>query len=83
VENCCIDALLKDGDQLKLPRLRDTGDPENWGFALYTYSGERYEENILPTGSPTGTPEDALDCACGLYLGDPYDTVGAHGADTA
>ena len=42
-----------------------------WGFALFTYSGERYEDNILPTGSPFGTPEQALDCACGLYLGDP------------
>jgi hypothetical protein len=42
-----------------------------WGFALFTYSGERYEDNILPTGLPFGTPEQALDCACGLYLGDP------------
>jgi hypothetical protein len=41
-----------------------------WGFALFTYSNERYEDNILPTGLPFGTPEDALDCAAGLYLGD-------------
>jgi hypothetical protein len=66
-----IDAVLGDGDDLQLCRLRDTGHPEMWGFALYTYSGERYEDNILPTGSPFGTPEQALDCACGLYLGDP------------
>jgi len=25
----------------------------------------------LPTGSWTGSPEEALDCACGLYLSDP------------
>lgn len=66
-----IGAVLKDGDELQLCRLKDTGHPEMWRFALFTYSGERYEDNILPTGSPFGTPEDALDCAAGLYLGDP------------
>jgi len=25
----------------------------------------------LPTGAFEATPEDALDCACGLYLDDP------------
>ena len=52
-------------------RLKDTGHPELWGFALFTYSNERYEDNVLPTGLPFGTPEDALDCACRPYLGDP------------
>jgi len=66
-----IDAVLDDGDELQLCRLRDTGHPEMWGFALFTYSNERYEDNILPTGLPFGTPEQALDCACGLYLDDP------------
>jgi hypothetical protein len=32
-----------------------------------TYSNERYEDNTLPVGAP----EDALDCAAGIYLGDP------------
>jgi hypothetical protein len=68
-----INALLDDGQDLQLCRLRDTGQPDEWGFALYTYSGDRYEDNILPTGVPYGTPEDAFDCACGLYLGDPPD----------
>ncbi|WP_406434685.1 hypothetical protein OHA59_47330 [Streptomyces sp. NBC_01589] len=31
----------------------------------------KYEDNFLPTGLPFGSPEDALDCACGFYLGDP------------
>jgi hypothetical protein len=66
-----INAVLDNGDELQLCRLRDTGHPEMWGFALFTYSGEGYEDNILPTGLPFGTPEQALDCACGLYLGDP------------
>lgn len=34
-----------------------------------TYSNERYEDNTLQVG----TPEDALDCVAGLYLGDPTD----------
>jgi hypothetical protein len=56
---------------LSLCRLRYTGSPDNWGFACYLASTDRYEQSILPTGSFTGTPEDALDCACGLYLNDP------------
>ena len=30
-----------------------------------------YEDSVLPNGAFEGTPADALDCACGLYLGDP------------
>jgi len=37
--------------------------------SLVTYSNERYEDRILPFG----TPDDALDCAAGLYLGNPPD----------
>ena len=29
------------------------------------------ENNALPSGYPVGTPEEALDYACGLYLHDP------------
>ena len=56
---------------LSLCRLHYHGSPDNWGFACYLASKDGYEESILPTGSFTGTPEDALDCACGLYLNDP------------
>ncbi|MGW1616498.1 hypothetical protein ACWCQZ_45080 [Streptomyces sp. NPDC002285] len=67
-----IDAVVKgDDNNLQLCRLKDTGHPELWGFALFTYSNERYEDTVLPTGQPFDTPEDALDCAAGLYLGDP------------
>jgi hypothetical protein len=34
-------------------------------------SHDDYEDNVLPSGSPTGTAEAALDCARGLYLNDP------------
>lgn len=54
-----------------LCRLRWTGQPDQWGFGLYLYSSEKYEDQILPSGSLTGTPEQALDCACTLYLSGP------------
>ncbi len=63
-----IDGVDADGDPLPLCRLRYQGSPNEWGFAIYLASRDGYEDSILPTGSFTGTPEDALDCACGLYL---------------
>jgi hypothetical protein len=30
-----------------------------------------YEDSFLPTGFMGGSPEDAFDTACGLYLADP------------
>jgi hypothetical protein len=56
---------------LPLCRLRWLGSPDDWGFACYLASKDGYEQSTLPTGSFTGTPEDALDCVCALYLGDP------------
>jgi hypothetical protein len=59
------------GDELPLCRLRYLGSDTEWGFALYRASSERYDDTPLPDGSPSGTPEQALDCALGLYLADP------------
>ncbi|MDH6293319.1 hypothetical protein [Rhodococcus opacus] len=42
-----------------------------WGFAIYLGSTGKDRDSVLPNGNFTGSPEDALDCACGLYLGDP------------
>jgi ribosomal protein S18 acetylase RimI-like enzyme len=78
-----LDALLDNGDELPLCRLRDTGDPDLWGFALYTDNTGRYEDTILPTGHPAGTPEEALDWSCGLYLGAPVTARLARGEDLA
>ena len=58
-----------EGD-LPLCRLRYLRSAEEWGFAAYLASKDGYEDSILPHGSFTGTPEAALDCVCGLYLGD-------------
>jgi hypothetical protein len=63
--------LPDEAEALPLCRLRFTGVLHTWGFALYLASRDKYEDNVLPTGLPFGSPEEALDCACGLYLGDP------------
>jgi hypothetical protein len=66
-----ITGQLADGTTLPLCRLRYTGSASIWGFAIYLASRDGYEDSYLPNGLPAGSPEDALDCACGLYLNDP------------
>lgn len=66
-----VDGVLADGTTLKLCRLRYLGSAHQWRFAIYRASHEGYDETIFPTGLPIGSCEDALDTACGLYLGDP------------
>lgn len=56
---------------LPLMRLRYNGSASRWGFAIHLASSGKYEDSQLPTGDFTGSAEDALDTACGLYLGDP------------
>jgi hypothetical protein len=62
---------LADGTSLPLCRLRYGGYANRWGFAIYLASKDGYEDAFLPNGHPVGTAEEALDCACGLYLNDP------------
>ena len=66
-----IDAHLPDDEILPLCRLRYGGSASSWGFAIYRASHDDYQTSFLPTGQFAGTPEDALDTACGLYLNDP------------
>jgi len=61
---------LIDGEVLPLCRLRYAGSANAWGFAIYLASRDGYQDSVLPTGHTAGTPEEALDCACGLYLND-------------
>jgi hypothetical protein len=49
-----------------LCRLRYFGD-DRWGFAFYTYSHEKYELSVFPTGAFFGKPEDAFR-ASAVYL---------------
>jgi hypothetical protein len=66
-----LDGHLADGEAMPLCRLRYGGSANRWGFAIYLASRGGYEDSILPTGHSTGSPEEAIDCACGLYLNDP------------
>jgi hypothetical protein len=51
-----------------LCRLRYFGDEERWGFAFYTYSGERYEPSVFPSGEFLGPPEEAFHVSAEAYL---------------
>jgi hypothetical protein len=66
-----VDAQLPDGDVLPLIRLRYSGSARHWSFGLYLPSSGSFENQILPSGFPSGSPEEALDCACGPYLDNP------------
>jgi hypothetical protein len=66
-----VDGELEGGEVLPLCRLRYAGSATMWGFAVWLASKDGYEDSILPSGRPSGTPQEALDCACGLYLADP------------
>ena len=63
---CYLDASKKEEDSFPLGRLRYFGQ-DNWSLALYTYSNERYEPCIFPSGNWFGTLEEAIDL-CELYL---------------
>lgn len=66
-----VDGQDRDGSTIKLCRLRYGGSARRWGFAVYRASHDDYEDSFLPSGMTAGTAEEALDCACGLYLDDP------------
>ena len=51
-----------------LCRLRYFSDEEKWGFAFYTYSNERYELSVFPTGEFFGPPEEAFRVSADVYL---------------
>ena len=66
-----LDAALVNGPTIPLCRLRYNGSAHIWGFAIYLASRDGYQDSVLPSGRPVGTAEEALDCACGLYLNNP------------
>ncbi len=61
---------INSGVAVPLFRLQYGGSASRWGFAIYLASHDGYERAVLPTGLLAGSPEDALDCACALYVGD-------------
>jgi hypothetical protein len=66
-----VTGTTRDGEDLPLMRLRYGGSASRWGFAIYLASKDGYQDSVLPSGFTAGAPEEALDTACGLYLGDP------------
>jgi hypothetical protein len=66
-----IAGQLPGGTSPPLCRLRYSGSASTWGFAIYRASHDNYDKAVLPSGRPASTPQEALDCACGLYLDDP------------
>ena len=62
---------MPDGyDQPAVPSALDRSPATKWAFAIWLASKDGYENSVLPSGSLVGTVEEAMDCACGLYLGD-------------
>ena len=66
-----VDGMLPGEQVLRLCRLRFHGALLTWGFAIYMASRDGYEDNFLPSGLPSCSLEEALDCVAGLYLADP------------
>lgn len=66
-----VSATTPDDEPMPLMRLRYGGSATRWGFAIYLASNDCYQDSVQPAGLTAGAPEDALDTACGLYLGDP------------
>jgi len=63
-----VTGILPGGEQIPLCRLRYGGSAHSFGFAIYSAARARYEDAILLTGSPVGTPQEALDTACTVHL---------------
>jgi hypothetical protein len=63
-----ITGILPDGEQIPLFRLRYGGSAHSFGFAIYSAAHDRYEDAMLRTGLPVGTPQEALDTAGTVHL---------------
>jgi hypothetical protein len=65
------DAEPTDADAIPLCRLGYLGDENLWEFALYDPATDTYQDTVLPNGASTGSPQEALDCACAVHLTEP------------
>ncbi|MEU7893504.1 hypothetical protein AB0B45_11630 [Nonomuraea sp. NPDC049152] len=51
-----------------LARIEYLSDPDAWAFAIYQASSDTFQDTTLLTGQRTGSPSQALDCACTVHL---------------
>lgn len=70
-----VSAYLSDDEAIPVCRLRYLGTDTDWDFAIYRASSQDYDEMLLPNGSTSATPAQALDHALGLYLADPSTSI--------
>ena len=63
-----ISGVLPGGERIPLCRLRYGGSAHSFGFAIYSAARDRYQDAVLLTGLPVGTPQEALDTACTIHL---------------
>jgi hypothetical protein len=63
-----ITGVLPGGEQIPLFRLRYGGSAHSFGFAIYSPVRDRYDDAVLLTGLPIGSPQEALDTACTVHL---------------
>jgi len=69
-----VTGVLPDDEQIPLFRLRYGGSAHSFGFAIYSAARDRYEDAVLLTGLPVGTPQEAIDTACTIHLAGLSDT---------
>jgi hypothetical protein len=62
-----VTGVLPGGEQIPLFRLRYGGSAHSFGFAIYSAARHRYQDAVLRTGLPIGTPQEALDTACTVH----------------
>lgn len=63
---CYLDASEKNQEPFPIGRLRYFS-PNKWSLDFYTYSKERYEPCIFPSGEWFGILEEAIS-VCAMYL---------------
>jgi hypothetical protein len=69
-----VTAVLPGDDESRpLFRLRYGGSARSFGFAYYSWAAGRYEDSVLITGSPVGTPQEALDTVATFHVSDTDD----------
>ena len=63
-----VTGVLPGGEQIPLFRLRYGGSAHSFGLAIYSAARGGYQDTVLSTGLPIGTPQEALDTACTIHL---------------